>query len=285
MTFAALSMPAFEAVLLAVSVIAGCLGAILGLGGGMILIPVLTLCFHIPIRYAVAASIVSVIATSSGAAAVYVRDRMTNVRLAIFLEIATTFGALIGATLSAFVSPRFLYYLFAAVLIQSAILMVRRRVDVHADTQAHPLAHRLKLNSSYPEGDRDVAYLVANVPHGFGYMVFAGTISALLGIGSGALKVLAMDSAMKLPIKVSSATSNFMIGVTAAASAGAYFTRGEIVPELAAPIAVGVLVGAFCGTRVMASLPSRAIRRLFVIVLVFLAFQMVYRGITTGASP
>lgn len=280
MHFESLPLPAFEAVLLFSSVIAGILGAILGLGGGLIVIPVLNLLFNIPLHYAVGASIVSVIATSSGAAAVYVKDRMTNVRLAILLEIATTSGAMIGATIAAFISPRYLYFIFAVVLLHSALMMLRKRHEAVGDVVGHHLSHRLRLNSTYPDRllDREVAYQVAQVPLGFFYMLLAGVLSALLGIGSGILKVLAMDTAMKLPIKVSSATSNFMIGVTAAASAGAYFLRGEIVPELAAPIALGILIGAALGTRLMPRLPAHVIRKLFTLILVFVAVQMALRG-------
>jgi uncharacterized membrane protein YfcA len=276
-----LSLPVFEALLLAVSVTAGCLGAVLGLGGGIILIPVLTLGFHIPIHYAVGAGIVSVIATSSGAAAVYVRERITNVRLAIFLEIATSTGAMIGAVLSVYLSPRFLSILFALVLVQSTFFMLKKRSDQSAPKKSDPLAVKLKLGSSYPDRllKREVAYTVSNIPLGFMIMLIAGIVSALLGIGSGVLKVLAMDFAMKLPIKVSSATSNFMMGVTAAASAGAYFFRGDIVPELAAPIALGVVAGAALGTRVMVLLPSEVIRKLFAVVLVVLSIQMIWKGI------
>lgn len=275
----------FELLLFATSVFAGTLGAILGLGGGIILVPAMTLGFGIPIRYAVGASIVSVIATSSGAAAAYVRDRMTNIRLAIFLEIATTTGALAGAVLSGLIRPRYLYLIFAAVLLQSAYLMVRRKGQAEGGaTQAHPWAIRLKLNSSYPDRalGREVSYLVTHVPLGFAYMLAAGLLSALLGIGSGALKVLAMDSAMRLPIKVSSATSNFMIGVTAAASAGAYFLRGDIVPELASPVAVGVLLGAWVGTKLMMRLPAQKIRVAFIVVLLVIAVQMALRGLQGG---
>ncbi len=272
----------FEVGLVLVSMAAGTLGSILGLGGGIMLVPALTLLFGVNIRYAIGASIVSVIATSSGAASSFIKDRITNIRLAAFLEIATTTGALCGALLSALVNTQVLYVLFAVILVQSAALMIwKGDAGGGAPRKAHPLATRLRLNSSFPDRvlGRDVSYLVLNVPLGFVLMWGAGVISALLGIGSGALKVLAMDTAMRLPIKVSSATSNFMIGVTAAASAGAYLVKGDIVPELAAPVTLGVVAGAWIGTHLMRRLSSRWIRGVFVAVLVVLAVQMVLRGL------
>ncbi len=269
-----------------ISIFAGFLGAILGIGGGAVLIPSLTLGFGIHIRYAVGASLISVIATSSGAAASYVRERLTNIRVAIFLEIATTLGALLGVGLSGFLKSKLLYVIFGLVLLQSAYLMSRKRED-SAPSGSDPefaenaWANRLRLNSSYPEGPsrREVAYRVTQIPLGFLYMVMAGVLSGLLGIGSGVLKVLAMDRAMGLPIKVSSATSNFMIGVTAAASAGVYFLRGDIIPELAGPVALGVLIGSMIGARLMPVLPARQIRRLFVVVIAAVATQMILKGL------
>jgi uncharacterized membrane protein YfcA len=278
-----LSFPIFEGILFLTAILAGVVGSVLGLGGGLVVIPVLTLIFHVPIHYVVGASIVAVIATSSGSAAVYVRDRITNVRLAIFLEIGTTIGALVGATLAAFISARWLYLLFAAVLLQSAVMMVKAKHESEK-VEPHPWANKLKLNSSYPDRNlgREVYYHVAAVPLGLVFMFGAGVLSALLGIGSGILKVLAMDSAMKLPIKVSSATSNFMIGVTAAASAGAYLFRGWIIPQLAVPIAIGVLGGAMIGTRLMTVLSAALIRKFFVVVLLIAAVQMALRGFQAG---
>jgi uncharacterized membrane protein YfcA len=276
---------ALEISLLLMSVFAGVLGSILGLGGGIVVIPALTLAYGVNIRYAIGASIVSVIATSSGAAATYVRDHLTNVRLAIFLEIGTTLGALSGAFIAAYIQSNVLFLLFALLLLQSAYLMWRRgRQTEHSETTetvAHPWAYKMKLNSSYPDAllGKEVPYLVHAVPLGFFYMLGAGLLSGLLGIGSGILKVLAMDSAMKLPIKVSSATSNFMIGVTAAASAGAYYMRGDIIPSLAAPVAIGVLIGSLIGTKIMVHLPAKTIRKFFIVVLLVVAVQMGLRGL------
>jgi uncharacterized membrane protein YfcA len=267
--------------ILAISWVAGCLGAILGLGGGVVLIPALTLGFGVNIRYAVGASIISVVATSSGAAASYVRDRVTNIRLAIFLEVATTVGAVCGVVISTLIQSQYLYIIFAFALLQSAYFMWKRNDGNKPFTQAsHPWAKKLKLDSSYPDPSsrKESSYTVAQVPAGFLYMLGAGLLSGLLGIGSGILKVVAMDRAMGLPIKVSSATSNFMIGVTAAASAGVYYAKGDIIPELAGPVALGVLLGATMGARLMMHLPSRQIRQLFVFVLVIVAIQMGLKG-------
>jgi uncharacterized membrane protein YfcA len=272
-----LSSPAhFELVLLLISIGAGIFGAILGLGGGVIIVPALTLIFGINIRYAVGASIVSVIATSSGAAATYVRDHITNVRLALLLEVATTLGALGGAILAPYVPARIIFLIFAAILFYSAGMMFRQRGAAGLAKEGDVWSRRLKLNSTYPDAalGREVSYAVTQVPLGFSLMAGAGVISGLLGIGSGALKVPAMDTAMRLPIKVSSATSNFMIGVTAAASAGAYYMRGDILPMLAAPVAIGVLLGSWAGTRVMMKLKSTQVRKLFMFVLLVIAIEM-----------
>jgi uncharacterized protein len=268
----------FELIILLISFVAGTLGSILGIGGGVIIVPALTIGFGINIRYAIGASIVSVIATSSGAAATYVKDHITNIRVAMFLEIATTIGALSGALLTAYVSPKFLYWVFSAILIYSAYSMFRRHGEETPLVQGDRWAEMLKLGSSYPDQGKEIAYEVTHVPLGFVLMLGAGLISGLLGIGSGALKVPAMDGAMKLPIKVSSATSNFMIGVTAAASAGAYYMRGDILPLLAAPVALGVLLGSLLGTRVMMNLPNKKLRLIFIFVLFFIAIEMGFKA-------
>lgn len=264
------------------SLFAGTLGALLGLGGGIIVIPVLTLLLGIDIHYAIGASIVSVIATSSGAAAAFVRDGLTNRRLGLFLEMATTVGAVTGAFVAVYIGGQTLYVIFAVVLGYSALAMFRKRhAELPVEVADHPWSARLNLSSSYPDAvqGKVVSYNVAGVPLGLGLMYIAGVVSGLLGIGSGALKVPAMDLAMRLPIKVSSATSNFMIGVTAVASAGVYFARGDIVPLVAGPVAVGVLVGAMLGARLMVRLRSTAIRQVFVVVLVVVALQMAAKGI------
>ncbi|MBS1962653.1 MAG: sulfite exporter TauE/SafE family protein [Bdellovibrionales bacterium] len=278
----ATSVPAFEGLLFAVSLGAGLVGAVLGLGGGIVVVPALTLGFGVNIRYAIGASIVSVIATSSGAAASYVRDHITNLRVAIFLEVATTLGALSGGFLADRFSRAALFRIFAGMLMFSAALMFvkRKQSEELAPGHSSRLARRLGLPSEYPDAqkDRAIAYGVRGVGLGFFLMVGAGLISGLLGVGSGALKVPAMDGAMRLPIKVSSATSNFMIGVTAAASAGLYYMRGSILPILAAPVSLGVLCGSFIGAKWMPRLKSESLRVAFFVVLCVLALQMALRG-------
>ena len=248
----------------------------------MIVVPALTLLLGIDIRLAIGASIISVIATSSGAAAAYVREGLTNLRVAMFLELGTTAGAITGAWFAGLLHPRWLFVLFGVILGNSALAMLRPRaaavVRTHEETR---LARRLKLHSSYYDDQRctDVEYEPTRPMLGLALMYVAGIVSGLLGIGSGALKVPAMDLAMELPIKVSSATSNFMIGVTAAASAGLYFTRGQIDPFIAAPVAIGVLGGAFAGSRVLGRISSRALRITFVVVLLAVSVQMLVRGV------
>lgn len=264
------------------SMLAGTVGALLGLGGGIIIIPVLTLLLNIDIRYAIGASIVSVIATSSGAAAAYIRDRITNIRIGMFLEMATTTGAITGAYLGGLISPRYLYIIFAVVLGYSTLAMFKRRnMELPEGVVAHPLAQKLKLEGSYYDQvlNRQVEYTSTGVYEGFGIMYGAGVISGLLGIGNGIFKVMAMDMFMKLPMKVSTATSNFMIGVTAAASAGIYFARGDIHPAIAAPVALGVVSGAALGTRLMVRLRNTTLRKIFVPVLLYVSLQMLFKGL------
>lgn len=273
---------AFALLIFALALLAGFLGSLLGLGGGIIVVPALTLLFGIDIRLAIGASIVSVIATSTGAAASYVRERMTNLRVAMFLEIGTTLGAISGAYLAGRLHTRWLFILFGALLAVSAIAMIRRP-PASADAIVPPsaLADRLRLHSSYFDEATGLerSYVVTRPTLGLVLMYLAGISSGLLGIGSGVLKVPAMDLAMHLPIKVSSATSNFMIGVTAAASAGLYFMRGQIDPFLAAPVAIGVLAGATAGSRVLGRIAPRAIRFVFVAVLLFVSVQMLVKGL------
>lgn len=260
--------------------LAGFLGALTGLGGGTVLVPVLTLLFGIDIRYAIGASLVSVIATSSGAAAAYVKAGFTNIRIGMFLEVATTIGALIGAFLAAKISTSIIAIIFGTVLLYSAYLSSRPMPDCPIDVPPDPLATRLNLNGSYPTAEGQQAYSVQQVPLGFGLMVIAGGLSGLLGIGSGAVKVLAMDQAMRLPFKVSTTTSNFMIGVTAAAGAGVYLNRGYIDPGLSLPVMLGVLAGSVLGARTLAHSNPQLLRKVFSIVIFLLAVQMIFNGIT-----
>ena len=267
------------------AIAAGVLGSLVGLGGGILIVPLLTLAFGLPIHYAIGTSIVAVIATSSGAAAAYVKERMTNMRVGLFLEVATTIGAISGAFLAGFLAPQFLFVVFGAVLLLSAVPLIFKLGEelpkgVHNDR----LATWLHLSGAYPDQrlGREVSYQVTRTPLGLGMMYIAGVLSGMLGIGSGTLKVLAMDTLMKLPMKVSTTTSNFMIGVTAAASAGIYFSRGDIPPLIAAPVALGILLGAFVGARLLPRLSNKALRLIFLPVLVVIAVQMVLRGLGVG---
>jgi len=262
------------------SFLAGFLGALTGLGGGVVIIPLLVLLFHVDIHYAIGASLVSVIATSSGAAAAYVREGFSNIRIGMFLEIATTVGAIVGAIIAARVSTGVIGIIFGLVLLYSAYLSSRRQPDVHPDTIHTRLADVLRLNGSYPTRQGPQRYTVHRVPLGFGLMFGAGTLSGLLGIGSGAVKVLAMDQAMRVPFKVSTTTSNFMIGVTAAASAGIYLARGYIDPRIAMPVMLGVLAGSLLGARVLMRVHVKALRYVFAGVIVALGIEMIYNGFT-----
>lgn len=261
------------------SYLAGLLGSLTGLGGGFIIIPLLTLVLHVDIHYAIGASLISVIATSSGSAAAYVKEGITNMRLGMFLEVATTAGAMAGAILAIYTSPHYIAILFGLILILSAVMSLFEKKE-YPVKQTSYLGEKLKLNSSYPTADGIVEYGVANVAGGFFMMLFAGVISGLLGIGSGALKVMAMDGLMRIPFKVSTTTSNFMIGVTAAASAVVYLQRGYIDPGLSMPVVIGVLLGAMTGSKILVnSASSKWIRIAFSVIVGVIAIQMIYNGI------
>jgi len=256
------------------------LGSLTGLGGGFIIIPLLALVLRVDIHYAIGASLISVIATSSGAAAAYVREGITNIRIGMFLEIATTAGAFTGAILAVFIPTQYIAVIFGLILIFSAIMSLRSKVE-QIITNPSPLAKKLKLSGTYPVGSKSVAYGVTNIIGGFFMMIFAGIISGLLGIGSGALKVIAMDGVMHIPFKVSTTTSNFMIGVTAAASAVVYMQRGYIHPGIAMPVVIGVLLGAASGSKILVNATSSLwLRWLFAIVISIIAIQMIYNGAT-----
>ena len=260
------------------SMIAGFLGALTGLGGGVVIVPLLVLVFGVPVQYAIGASLISVIATSSGAAAAFVREGFTNIRIGMFLEVATTLGALGGAHLAAYISGSNIAIVFGVMLLVSAYLSSRRRNPTSADDKPDPIAERLRLDGDYPTPEGPRAYHVRRVPLGFAMMVFAGMLSGLLGIGSGAFKVLAMDHAMRIPFKVSTTTSNFMIGVTAAASAGVYLSRGYIAPGLAMPVMLGVLLGSLLGARLLAGARVQTLRIVFSLVIVALGIEMIING-------
>ena len=270
----------FTLAIFGTSILAGLLGALTGLGGGVVVVPVLALLFHVDLRYAIGASLVSVIATSSGAAAAYVREGFSNIRIGMFLEIATTLGALVGAYLTAMVSTKAIGIVFGVVLLYSAIASFRGHHGDVVPQHTGGLASRLRLEGKYPVDGGLKAYVAQRVPAGFGIMFLAGGLSGLLGIGSGAVKVLAMDQAMRLPFKVSTTTSNFMIGVTAAASAGIYISRGYIMPTLAMPVMLGVLGGSLIGSRFLVRARVSTLRRIFAVVIVALGVEMIYSSLT-----
>ena len=276
------SLEIFTIILFLGACLAGFLGSLTGLGGGVVVIPLLTLGFGVDMRYAIGAALVTSIASSSGAAAAYIKEGITNVRIGMFLEIATTTGAVIGALVAMYLDKMYIAIIFGCVLIFSAVRSIKKKgEETDYSLPGDKLGEKLKLNGSYttPEGET-IKYNVHNVIGGYSLMTLAGILSGLLGIGSGALKVLAMDTAMKIPFKVSTTTSNFMVGVTAAASAVIYLQRGYIDPGLAMPIVVGVLIGAFFGSKILPKANVTKLRILFSVVIFFLAIMMMYNGIT-----
>lgn len=271
----------FTVVLFLGAIAAGFFGSLTGLGGGVVVIPILTLGFGVDMRYAIGAALVTSIATSSGAAAAYIKEGITNVRIGMFLEIATTLGAVGGAIIAMYLDKKYIAIVFGCVLIFSAYRTIRKKEEnIDYSLPGDKLGRKFKLNGSYSSPQGVVKYNVHNVMGGFSLMTLAGILSGLLGIGSGSLKVLAMDTAMRIPFKVSTTTSNFMVGVTAAASAVIYLQRGYIDPGMALPIVVGVLIGAFIGSKILPKANVRKLRLLFSIVITILAIFMMYNGIT-----
>lgn len=262
----------------AASFAAGCIGALTGLGGGAVLVPLLTLAFGVNIHYAVGASLISVIATSSGAAAAFARDGYINIRVGLFLEIATTIGAVAGSALATALSPQVVSIIFGVVLIAAAMTSVSHADSLVPANAGHRLAARLRLSGQMPASAGGERYSVAGVPGGFGLMFVAGVLSSLLGIGAGAVKVLALDRVMRLPFKVSTTTSNFMIGVTAAAGAGVYLSRGYIDPGLTMPVMLGVLSGALVGAKLLIRSRPLILKRAFTVIILIMAIEMIYKG-------
>ncbi|KPH11022.1 sulfite exporter TauE/SafE family protein [Chryseobacterium sp. ERMR1:04] len=258
---------------------AGLLGSLTGLGGGVIIIPLLTLGFGVPMHYAIGASLISVIGTSSGAAVAFVKEGFTNMRIGMFLEIGTTAGAIIGALVSGMLNPNTLGIIFASILLLTVVLNLKGKPDHQEPLIKGSLEEKLKLYGTFPDKGVLKSYSARNTVPGFFMMMFAGAMSGLLGIGSGALKVLAMDNMMRLPFKVSTTTSNFMIGVTAVASAMIYFQRGEIIPVIAAPVLVGVVVGSFIGSKTLMVSKTKKLKAFFAIVITILSIYMMYNGI------
>lgn len=273
-------LPWFTSLVFLGSFVAGLLGSLTGLGGGVVLIPLLTLAFHVDMRYAMGASLISVIATSSGAAAAYVREGYSNVRIGMFLEVATTVGAVFGAFLSTRVPTRALAIIFGLVLLYSAWLSRSQEEEAQEASVPNPWSDRLRMSGSYPggKGKGIIRYSVDRITGGFAMMFGAGTLSGLLGIGSGAVKVLAMDKIMRIPFKVSTTTSNFMIGVTAAASAGLYLARGYVAPGLVFPVMLGVLAGSWIGAKVLVHSRVSLLRVLFAFVIAALGVEMIVNG-------
>ncbi|MET7038181.1 sulfite exporter TauE/SafE family protein [Elizabethkingia miricola] len=268
----------FTLILLVGAYMAGFLGSLTGLGGGVIIIPLLTLVFHVDIRYAIGAALLASIATSSGAASAYVKEGITNIRLGMFLEIATTIGAVIGAFIAIYMPTNAIAVIFGMVLIFSAAMTIRKKHETKL-AKGSKLSEKLKLNSTYPVNGEKVSYQLTNVAGGFSLMTLAGVLSGLLGIGSGSLKVLAMDSTMKIPFKVSTTTSNFMIGVTAAASAVVYLQRGYMDPGIAFPVVLGVLAGALTGAKILPKINPKILRIIFAVAITAVAIEMIINGI------
>jgi uncharacterized protein len=277
-----MTLSIFTGLLFFGSLTAGLLGALTGLGGGVVLVPLLTVFFHVDIRYAIGVSLISVIATSSGAAAAYVREGFSSVRIGMFLEVATTLGAILGAYLATVVHTQALAIIFGLVLIYSAVVSWQQGKNPTPELKGGSRwSDKLELSGSYPDRDgKPCKYEVENIPSGFGLMFVAGTLSGLLGIGSGAVKVLAMDRVMKVPFKVSTTTSNFMIGVTAAASAGIYLHRGLVAPGLAFPVMLGVLAGSLIGARYLVRARTAVLRTVFTMVVLALGVEMIVSGVT-----
>ena len=268
---------AFVLFMFFISIFAGIFGSIVGLGGGVVIIPILTILLGVDIHFAIGASIVAIIGTSSGAASTYVRDKVTNLRVGMFLEVASTSGAIIGAALAAYTNSVVLELVFGGILLVTLVpTMMKIGEEIPKSPELKGLAKRLALTGSYVEADGSKLRYNADRPaEGLAGTLAAGVLSGLLGIGAGAFKVLSMDLAMKLPMKVSTTTSNFMIGVTAAASAGIYFARGDVDPLIVAPVALGILIGAVIGARVLLRSRNATVRKAFAIVLAAAAIEMI----------
>lgn len=265
-----------------IAIFAGAFGSILGLGGGIIIVPVLTLLFNVPMQTAIAASTVSIIATSTGAAVAFLQDRLTNTRVAMWLEMGTSIGALSGALIAGYLSQRVLFLLFGLLLCYSGYNMFKtRKNELPEGVVPDRLSQKLNLQGSYVDrllGKR-IDYQVTGTIPGLIIMYFSGIAAGLMGIGAGIFKVPAMDQVMKMPFKASTATSNFMIGVTAASGAVVYFTRGDVKPLIAGPVVLGVLLGAILGAKLMVRMKTSTIRKMFIPIIFYTAFHMIYRGL------
>lgn len=270
----------FTLIVLVGAFLAGLLGSLTGLGGGVIIIPLLNLGLGVDIHYAIGASIISVIATSSGSAAAYVKEGITNVRIGMFLEVATTISAIIGVVIAAYMKTDYIKVVFGLILLFSAYSMLKKKIDHSNNENTSVLANYFKLNGSYPTPEGMKEYAVHRVAGGFAMMFLAGALSGLLGIGSGALKVIGMDNIMKIPFKVSTTTSNFMMGVTAAASALVYLHKGQIDPAIAMPVTMGVISGATIGAKILIKTKTDKLKSVFAVLVTIIALQMIYKGLT-----
>lgn len=269
-------------ILLFGAALAGLLGSLTGLGGGVVIIPLLTLGFGVPMHYAVGASLISVIGTSSGSAISYVKEGFSNMRIGMFLEIATTLGAIIGAIVAGMLNANAIAIVFSLVMLFTVISNLFGKPDHQEQLIPGSLEQKLKLYGTFPDNGVMREYSARNTVPGFLMMIFAGAMSGLLGIGSGSLKVIAMDNLMRLPFKVSTTTSNFMIGVTAVASALIYFQRGEILAEIAAPVLIGVVVGSFIGSKTLMRSKTKTLKIIFAVLVGSMSLYMMYNAIFGG---
>ncbi|MBO5698582.1 MAG: sulfite exporter TauE/SafE family protein [Bacteroidaceae bacterium] len=269
----------FTLILIVGAYCAGLLGSLTGLGGGVVIIPLLTLVLGVDFHYAVGAALVASIATSSGSGSAYVKEGITNIRLGMFLEIATVIGAVLGAFVAYYLNSNVIAVIFGLTLVLTATMQLIKKQN-HEGVKGSEAARMLKLYGTWPQKDGSLqAYELKNVAGGFSVMTLAGVLSGILGIGSGVLKVIAMDNLMKVPFKVSTTTSNFMMGVTACASAVVYLQRGNIAPGIAFPVLLGVLAGSLTGARLLKILDVRLLRRIFSIAVYLVAANMIWQGI------
>jgi uncharacterized membrane protein YfcA len=264
-------------------IVAGLLGALTGLGGGIIIIPLLTLGLGYDMKYAIGAGLISVIGTSTGGALRYMKEGISNVKIGLFLVVATTFGAVCGAVLAQYINTGYLSLLFGGILLFTAYMQFKNKTDNFVPATTIGISAKLQLQGSIPQNTAtsQMKYYQANKPiWGFIVMIFAGALSGLLGIGSGVLKVLAMDSIMKLPFKVSTTTSTYMIGLTAIASAALYLYQGYIVASIDVPVLLGVLLGATIGSKLISVINIGLLKKIFASIVVIIAINMMYKGIS-----
>lgn len=276
----------YSLMLVVVSLFAGLVGALTGLGGGIIIVPALTLLFDVPIPYAITTSLIAVIGTSSGAASAYVKEGYTNLQVGMFLQIATSLGAVLGAVVILWmnVPTDLLGIVFGLVLIVTAILTMQAKADHREAVVRGSLSEKLQLYGAFPVNGVQEKYGSANPILGSVVMSVAGFLSGLLGVGGGVFKVLAMDNVMRLPFKVSTTTSNFMIGVTAVSSAIIYLANGYVVPLLAAPVLIGIIIGSFLGAKILNKINVKLLKQIFAVIVVVIALYMIYNGLTGNFS-